>query len=73
MTGAYYKAEDVSMEQYNEIEKYLNENLEADKYNQADGVLGGLRGYLSGYMACTMSFNFPSSCKRRGANSALNG
>lgn len=66
MTGAYYKAEDVSMEQYNEIEKYLNENLEVDKYNQADGVLGGLRGYLSGYMACAMSFNFPNFVQKEG-------
>jgi|GEM_PF-3435652 hypothetical protein len=66
MIGAYYKAEEVSMEQYNEIEKYLNENLEADKYNQADGVLGGLRGYLSGYMACTMSFSFPNFIQKEG-------
>jgi hypothetical protein len=69
MSGAYYKAENVSMEQSNKIDKYLNDNLEMDKYNVADGIVGGLRGYISGYMACVMNFSFPNIIKTEGAPS----
>jgi gas vesicle protein len=69
MSGAYYKAENVSMEESNKIEKYLNDNLEMDKYNVADGIIGGLRGYISGYMACVMNFSFPNVIKTEGAPS----
>lgn len=69
MSGAYYKAENVSMEESVKIEKYLNDNLEMDKYNVADGIMGGLRGYTSGYMACVMNFSFPNIIKTEGAPS----
>jgi hypothetical protein len=69
MSGAYYKAENVNMEESNKIEKYLNDNLEMDKYNVADGIMGGLRGYTSGYMACVMNFSFPNIIKTEGAPS----
>lgn len=69
MSGAYYKVENVSMEQSVNIEKYLNDNLERDKYNVADGIIGGLRGYISGYMACVMNFSFPNIIKTEGAPS----
>ncbi len=56
ITGVLYSAESVKLADYNKIEKYMNDNLESDKYNMADGVQGGLRGYYGNYMVCTLNF-----------------
>lgn len=72
LTGSYYKAENINREQFNKIEKYLRDNLESDKYNQADGVTGGLRGYISGYMACILNFAYPIVEKHENAPSIPN-
>jgi len=72
LTGSHYKAENINREQFNKIEKYLRDNLESDKYNQADGVTGGLRGYISGYMACTLNFVYPIVEKHENAPSIPN-
>ncbi len=69
LSGSYYKAEGINREQFNKIDKYLRDNLEADKYNVADGVVGGLRGYISGYMACTLTFAYPIVEKHENAPS----
>jgi len=72
LNGSYYKVENINAEQFNKIDKYLRDNLEADKYNQADGISGGLRGYVSGYMACTLNFTYPNIEKHENAPSVPN-
>jgi len=69
LSGSYYKVENINREQFNKIDKYLRDNLEADKYNQADGITGGLRGYVSGYMACVLNFTYPIIEKHENAPS----
>jgi len=56
ISGVLYSSEGVHMADYNKIEKYMNDNFEADNYNLADGVVGGLRGYYGNYMACLLNF-----------------
>lgn len=56
ITGVLYSIKDVTMADYNKIENYLNAEYGMDRYNVADGVTGGLRGYYIDYMACALSF-----------------
>lgn len=56
VSGVAYVAEEVSRENYEKIEEYMNNNFELDSYNIADGVVGGLRGYYVNYMVCNLSF-----------------
>ncbi len=57
IAGLMYSADSVKMADYDKVEKYLNDTFGLDKYNIADGVAGGLRGYYAGYMACQLKFS----------------
>lgn len=56
IAGLMYSADSVKMADYDKVEKYLNDTFGLEKYNIADGVVGGLRGYYAGYMACQLNF-----------------
>lgn len=54
--GVLYQAKGITLANYNRVEEYLARNFEADSYNLADGVEGGLRGYYLAYMVCDLNF-----------------
>lgn len=56
ISGVSYELKDVSRDKTFEVEKFLRETYEEDLYNMADGVVGGLRGYIVNYMACDLNF-----------------
>ncbi|NMC51162.1 hypothetical protein GYA54_00335 [Candidatus Kuenenbacteria bacterium] len=66
VVGVIYEAEGIKMADYNNLENYLNNNWGMDKYNVADGVVGGLRGYYKDYMACIVNFRHQEM--KRGVN-----
>ena len=56
IAGIVYRATGVKRADYDNIENFMNANHETDTNNLADGVVGGLRGYRDGYMACLLNF-----------------
>jgi len=53
--GILYQVDDIKRVDYEKIEKYLTDTYGIDISNVADGVVGSLRGYNAGYMACALS------------------
>lgn len=56
INGVQYKIDGIKRADYQKIEDYMRANYEENLGNIADGVVGGERGYISGYMACTLNF-----------------
>ncbi len=56
ISGVLFAGSDISRVDYEKIENYLNTTWQADMINLADGVSGGLRGYVVNYLACTLNF-----------------
>lgn len=54
--GALFVGSGMPRADYEKVENYLNTTWQADMINMADGITGGLRGYLVNYMACTLNF-----------------
>jgi hypothetical protein len=56
ISGVLYQIDNIKRADYEKIEKYLTDTYGMDISNVADGVVGGLRGYVAGYMACALGF-----------------
>jgi hypothetical protein len=56
ISGITYKANSIHFADYEKIENYLTTNYTIDNYNVADGIVGGLRGYVVNYMACDLNY-----------------
>ncbi len=73
ISGTSYVNDNVPMADYLKIEKYMNDNFEADSYNLADGVEGGLRGYYVDYMVCDLNFRHNQMKQNESGISELDG
>lgn len=56
IVGVQYKLENIKQANYQKVENYMKNNYEQNIGNQADGVVGGERGYIVNYMACVLNF-----------------
>jgi len=54
--GIFYKNSDVTFANYQKLERFMASKYQIDISNEADGVIGGLRGYTNNYIACQLSF-----------------
>jgi hypothetical protein len=67
--GVQYKVENIKQADYQKIEDFMKNNYEQNIGNQADGVVGGERGYVVGYMACVLDFTHTEMINTPGAPS----
>ncbi len=58
ITGSLYQADNMKWENYDRMEKYLNDHIEMDSYNLADSPVAGVSGYYLDYVACNLSFKY---------------
>jgi hypothetical protein len=73
ISGFLYQIDDIKRADYDKIEKFFTDNHTIDIANVADGVIGGLRGYIINYMACTLNFQHNQLKKNNNAPAEIIG
>ena len=56
INGVVYEIKGIKRVDYQKMEDYMTSKYGMDISNIADGVKGGLRGYVVGYMVCDLNF-----------------
>lgn len=67
ISGFSYQIDDMKRADYDKVEKFLTDKYTMDINNVADGVTGGLRGYIMDYMVCNLSLKYDQVKKNENA------